>query len=215
MVSKKELAIILSRLRKYDKASVKLEQYTTDSEIASDVLWQAYMHRDIDDKTIADLGSGTGILGIGCLILGAKKVYFVDNDENSLKIAKSNLEYVKSCIKSEDSKEKAIKGEAVFICKDISDFNEKVDTVIQNPPFGTKQKHADKMFLEKAFSITKIIYSFHKLETERFVNKISEDYGFEITHLWKFDFPIKATYSFHRKKIQRIKVGCWRIKGIK
>jgi len=207
--SKSKLAIILSKLKTFSSPDLMAEQYATDSEIAAEVLWNAFYLYDIENKTIADLGSGTGILGLGALLLGAKKVFFIESDKNSTKTAKENLKFLEEKLGI-----KLVK-KAIFLNQDINNFNEKVDIVIQNPPFGTKQKHADKMFLEKAFSITKIIYSFHKLETERFVNKISGDYGFEITHLWKFDFPIKATYSFHRKKIQRIKVGCWRIKGIK
>lgn len=207
--SKSKLAILLSKLRVFEDPKLKSEQYTTDSEIAADVLWQAYYLGDIENKTIADLGSGTGILGLGALLLGAKEVFFIENDKNPVKTAKENLKFLE--------KETSIKlaEKAIFLNKDINNFNDKVDTVIQNPPFGTKQKHADKIFLEKAFSLAKIIYSFHKLETEIFVNKISKDYGFEITYLWKFDLPIKATYSFHKKRIHRIKVGCWRMKRIK
>ncbi|MBU1205200.1 MAG: METTL5 family protein [Nanoarchaeota archaeon] len=207
--SKSKLAVLLSKLRVFETPKLRAEQYTTDSEIAADVLWQAYYLKDIENKTIADLGSGTGILGLGILLLGAKKVFFVESDSDSVKIAKDNLCFL------EEKTGKKLSKKAVFLNKNIDDFNKKVDTVVQNPPFGTKQKHADKIFLKKAFSLAKVIYSFHKLETAGFVNKISEDYGFEITHLWKFDFPIKAIYSFHRKKIQRIKVGCWRMKKIK
>ncbi len=207
--SKSKLAVLLSKLGVFEAPKLKSEQYTTDSEIAADVLWQAYYLGDITNRIITDLGSGTGILGLGALLLGAKKVFFIENDKDSIKIAKENLAFI------EKGTETKLSEKAIFLNQDINNFNDKVDAVIQNPPFGTKQKHADKIFLEKAFSLAKVIYSFHKLETERFVNKISEDYGFEITHLWKFDFPIKATYDFHKKKIQRIKVGCWRMKKIK
>jgi len=186
--SKSKLAVLLSKLGVFEAPKLKSEQYTTDSEIAADVLWQAYYLGDITNRIITDLGSGTGILGLGALLLGAKKVFFIENDKDSIKIAKENLAFI------EKGTETKLSEKAIFLNQDINNFNDKVDAVIQNPPFGTKQKHADKIFLEKAFSLAKVIYSFHKLETERFVNKISEDYGFEITHLWKFDFPIKATY---------------------
>ena len=207
--SKSSLAILLSKLRVFETPKLKSEQYTTDSEIAADVLWQAYYLKDIENRIIADLGSGTGILGLGALLLGAKKVFFIENDKNSIRTAKENLRFL------EEETGTKLTEKAIFLNQNINNFNEKVDTVIQNPPFGTKQKHADKIFLEKAFSLAKIIYSFHKLETERFVNSISKNNAFEVTHLWKFDFPIKAIYSFHRKRIQRIKVGCWRMEKIK
>jgi len=72
MHTKSSLAIELSNLNVFSKAKVKLEQYPTDSEIAADVLWNAYMKDELKGKTIADLGCGTGILGIGALLLGAK-----------------------------------------------------------------------------------------------------------------------------------------------
>ncbi len=208
-ISKSGLSIILSKLKGFDDPNVRSEQYEIDSEIAGSVLWSALYSEKVRVHTIADLGCGTGILGIGALLLGAKKVYFVDNDENSLKIAKSNLEYVKSCIKSEDSKEKAIKGEAVFVCIDIADFNEKVDTVIMNPPFGVKQRHADRIFLGKAIELADTIYSFHKSESKGFIEAFSKDNGFEVVETMDFSWPLKQTMEFHRRRIKRIDVSCF------
>ena len=78
MNTKKQLAIFLSRLQSFDKPSLKLEQYPTDSEIAAEVIWHAQLAQDLQDKSIADLGCGTGILGIGCMFFEPKKVFFVD-----------------------------------------------------------------------------------------------------------------------------------------
>ena len=86
MVSKSSLAIELSKLKVFNQANVSLEQYPTDSEIAATILWQAKMNNDIEDKIIADLGAGTGILGIGALLLGADYVYFVEKDEKAIEI---------------------------------------------------------------------------------------------------------------------------------
>ena len=86
MITKSALAIQLSKLNVFTKAKVRLEQYPTDSEIAATMLWDAYMQGHIEDKILADLGSGTGILGIGAILLGAKHVYFVDADREVLDI---------------------------------------------------------------------------------------------------------------------------------
>src|SRR3989344_6126679 len=71
-----------------------------------------------------------------------------------------------------------------FINSDVKEFDKKVDTVIQNPPYGTKDKHADREFLVKAFQISNKIYSMHKLSTSSFVEKIAEDYEFKIKKKW-------------------------------
>ena len=44
-----------------------------------------------------------------------------------------------------------------------------------------------------------------------FVEKFAKDGGFKVTNTWKFEFPLKASYEFHRRRIHRIKVSCFRI----
>src|SRR3989338_1171022 len=121
MYSKKQLEIVLSKLKPLMIPRVRLEQYPTPSDIAAEVLWTAFMNNDIKNKIIADLGCGNGILGIGALLLGAKKVYFVDVCD--LEIAKKNA--YKLNLKN-----------AFFIQKDVREFKQRVDCVIENPPFG-------------------------------------------------------------------------------
>jgi putative methylase len=201
MMPKNKLSILLSKLADFESPSAKLEQYSTPSDIAADVLWNAYMNGDIENKTIIDAACGPGFLGIGALLLGAKKVYFVDKDIKALNIAARNVKSVE--------KEKAFSRE--FVLRDISETKIRADVVIQNPPFGTKKEHADRLFLIKAFESAQVIYSFHKLSTEKFVQSIAADNGFMITHLYKYDFPLKATQSFHEKPVRNIEVGCWRL----
>src|SRR3989344_5070308 len=109
--SKSGLAIVLSRLEGFSEPKVRQEQYMMDSEIGAAVLWNAYLLGDTEGKVIADLGCGTGILGAGVLLLGAKQVFFVDSDKKSLLIAKNNVSKVKS--------EYNCTGKAEFICQEI------------------------------------------------------------------------------------------------
>jgi putative methylase len=201
MRSKKELAVTLSKLLVFEKASLRLEQYPTDSEVAAEILWWADQAGEIENKEVADLGCGTGILGIGALLMGAKFVHFVDVDKYALKRLKENLQLFE------------IDNYEIYEM-DVSQFNKKVDIVIQNPPFGTKTEHADKLFLESAFKVTDMIYSFHKTNTDKFVTAIAKDHGFKVSHFFKFNFPIKQTQEFHKVKIKRIDVGCWRIEKV-
>ena len=193
MISKSRLAIELSKIPKFNDPKIKLEQYLTDSEIAAEILWHAYLEGDIDGKIIADLGAGTGIFSVGCVLLDAKKVYVVEKDKDSIEIAK---EYVKS-------------KKCEFVLGDVKRFDKKVDTVIQNPPYGTKEKHADREFLVKAFEIGKRVYSLHKISTSKFVEKIAEDYGFKVKKIIRFKLPLKKSYYFHTKGKVLIEIGCW------
>ena len=200
--SKSGLAIVLSKLNGFVNPKVREEQYITDSEVAASVLWNAYLLGNIRGRVIADLGCGTGILGIGALLLGAKKVFFVDSDENALEIAKNNLSKMKS--------ESYSLGYAEFVHEDIMNAELKTDIVLQNPPFGTKMKHNDIFFLEKAMKTATVVYSFHKSESRAFLERFCSQKNAKITHVWGFRFPLKATFAFHRRQIHRIEVSCFR-----
>lgn len=204
-LTKSGLAIMLSQLETFRLPSIKAEQYSTDSESAAELLWFAHMHRNIEDKIICDLGAGTGILGLGALILGAKRVYFVENCRSALKTARSNLEHLEKIFNLD------LKKKARFICSDIKDFSEKCDTVIQNPPFGTKTPHADRLFLEKAFQTSECIYSVHKIESEKFISRFASEHSFRVTHILPLDLQLRISMPHHRRRVLRVRVGCWRL----
>ena len=203
-INKKQLAVRLSRLKALkefseEKAKILLEQYQIDSESAAEVLWWAYMNGDVAERIVADFGCGNGVLGIGALLLGAKKAYFVDIDASAMKVVRHNLELFE-CGKN---------GGCINL--DISNFNKLVDTAIQNPPFGTKKKHTDKIFLEKAMQSAKVVYSIHKITSKGFIRKLAEEKGFYISDVLEFELPLRKTLWFHKKKIYKVKVGCWRL----
>ena len=205
--AKSALAIVLSRLQGFKQPKVSQEQYLMDSEIGASVLWNAYLLGDIGKKVIADLGCGTGLLGVGALLLGAKALFLVDSDKKSLEIAKNNISKVKS--------EGYTLGEVNYLHSDILVVTTKSDVVIENPPFGTKLKHKDSLFLERALEIAPIVYSFHKSETKAFLERFSAQKHAKITHIWDFKFPLKATFEFHRRQIHRINVSCFRFEKSK
>ena len=196
--SQRDLELQLSKLQSFQDPSFELEQYATPARIAAEWIWSMALKSEVAGKIILDAACGPGILGIGLLLLGAKKIYFLDKDPKIMQICIDNYNQLK--------KEYEI-GQAEFVIGDVSLFDQDVDLVVQNPPFGTKEKHIDKLFLEKAFSITTIVYSMHKYSTKKFVEAISQDYNFKITDLWRFEFPIKATFKFHQKPVKNVDVG--------
>jgi len=206
MKNKKELALILSKLKTFEKPKVHLEQYQTDSEIAAEILWNVYLNNDITNKTIADLGCGTGILGLGALLLGAEKVYFVEIDKKAVGLAKENLKFIEKKINK--------KLKAHFINKDIKKFSKKVDIIIQNPPFGTKVAHKDKLFLLKGMSLAKVIYSVHKMSSINFIERLTREHGFKVKEIKKLELPIKRLFSFHKKKTYFVDIGFWKIENL-
>ncbi|MEM3877306.1 MAG: METTL5 family protein [Candidatus Woesearchaeota archaeon] len=204
-ISKSGLAILLSKLAHFEKPRADMEQYPTDSETAAEMLWEAFMNSDIKGKIVADLGCGTGILGIGALLLGAERVIFVEKDQNALKILRENIELAErlSGIK--------IFQKAEIICSDIRDANISADCVVQNPPFGVQNRHADRTFLETAFKIAPVIYSIHKEESNNFIKRLTEANSFKIAGHIIIELPIKKSMPHHMKRIYKFKAGIWKL----
>lgn len=191
ITKKRHLEMMLQQIPPHKSPKVHLEQYTTPSNIASDILWNAYSLGDIKDKKVVDLGCGTGIFAIGSVLLGAREVTGVDIDPDALEIARTQA----SKMGVEDNIE--------FISRDIQDFTGNADTVIQNPPFGAqkaKRKEADRIFMTKSMEIAPVVYSFHILETEPFVERFFNKLGGCITQKFFYSFPIPRTYHFHEKE---------------
>ena len=200
--SKRDLEVILSKLKSFEKPSFQLEQYPTPSNIAAEWVWNMALKGEVAGKVIVDAGCGPGILGIGLLLMGARRVIFIDKDIEIMSICQKNYEKIK---------EEYEIGAAEFIAHDFSLFDGEADVVVQNPPFGTKQEHADKKFIEKAFAVAPVVYSMHKWSAKGFVEAICKDFGFRITEVWRYEFPIKAVFKFHEKPLRVIDVALWRM----
>jgi len=217
MTTKRQLAKELENLSKFKQLDIKKEQYTTPGDIASQILWEAFMLGDIEYKKILDLGCGNGILGIGALLLGAKEVIFIDIDKEALDVCKHNVIELNNDLDQNYN----VLSKCEFIISDVNDLdinkikNYKINTVIMNPPFGTKIKHVDKEFLKKAIEIVKnggTIYSFHKSSTLRFVDTFCKDNNKKVTHKFDFKYPLYSSYKFHEKPKKFIDVSVVRIK---
>ncbi len=157
----------------------------------------AYLNGDIKGKKIIDLGCGSGIIGIGAKLLGAREVVGVDVDKEALKVARENSKIFKLDIR--------------WVNKDVVEFNEKCDTIIQNPPFGTKRRSIDKIFLEKALLIGKVVYSIHKAGNRKFIEGVVKSMDKGITHVLKGSMVIPWMFPFHRKKAYSIEVEVYRV----
>ena len=194
MIRRKELEIALDRLAPHSQPKVWLEQYTIPSQTAAEMLLIASTNKDIPNKTVVDLGCGTGRLAIGSHILGAKEVIAVDIDPTSIQTAKENARSL--------GKERSIQ----WINSDIDIIEGSFDTVMMNPPFGTRNRHADRRFLLKALSIANMIYSLHKRTTRPYLLKLMKDNSGNLEALYEMQLQIPRTYDFHSKNRYNVEV---------
>ena len=198
-MKKRELEIKLQQVPHPPNPIPSLEQYTTPATIAADVLYIAYQNNDIADKSIIDLGCGTGIFSVGAVLLGAKQIIGIDIDKASIQLARK---YAKENNLTID-----------FQTKEIQKIQTRCDTVIMNPPFGAQKsnKNADRRFVEKGFEIAQIIYSLHLTKTISFIEKMISSLSGEITYHKEYIFPIKGMFMFHKKHVADVDVSLLRI----
>ncbi|WP_456368417.1 METTL5 family protein [Geoglobus sp.] len=193
---KKKLAIILEKLEVFHNPKISLEQYPTPSGLAGELAVTASL-LDSGTEVFADLGCGTGILAIAFALVGFR-TFGVDIDPEALVTAVKNAK--KSGV------------EVDFVLADVRRFNLKKRVgVVMNPPFGVKNRHADRPFLEKAFEIGSVVYSIHSAGSLNFVEKMAKESGFRVTHLWRYSIPLRRTYWFHEKQYKYIPVEVFRM----
>ncbi|MEM2924502.1 MAG: METTL5 family protein [Methanocellales archaeon] len=194
-MKQKQLEILLERVKGFPDAKVEMEQYFTPASIAAELLHFAYMQGDLKG-VVYDLGCGTGILAIGAKLLGAEKVIGIDSDINALRIARENA--------------KQLDVEVEFIACDVSHVRGSADTVVMNPPFGAQKKGSDRPFLNKALEIAKVVYSIHNAGSKQFIEEFIQGKA-RITHFKRMLFPLKRTFKFHKRDIERIEVELYRL----
>jgi putative methylase len=198
-MKQKDLEIILQKVPFYERPNPYIEQYMTPANIVADIIFTAFQFGDIQDKKVVDLGCGTGIFSFGAALANAKEVIGIDIDKESIEIAKKYAKENNESIQ--------------FIIKDVKDVDIKCDTVITNPPFGAQKSNrwADRAFIEKGFGISNVIYSLHLTKTIPFIEKLVLALNGKINYKKNYIFPIKHTYFFHKKKIERLDVTLVRI----
>jgi len=202
VVTRRELAMILSQAPPFPHPRRDLEQYVTDGDTASELLWYAFMLNDIENRSIADLGCGTGVFSLGSALLGADRVLCIDIDHDALQRAKHwflsfGVDRVIDIV-CEDATKIAVRG---------------VEVVVMNPPFGVHKRGADLRFLDVALRIAeRAVYSIHKLnpESHRLIESLAKARGFSCTVLSQRTIMIPCVFETHTRKVYRVRIGIYR-----
>ncbi|NJL44422.1 MAG: methyltransferase [Nitrosarchaeum sp.] len=206
ITSQQGLRKALQALATFEKARDDLEQYTTPAEIAAAMLWHAYIRGRIENQSVADLGAGCGILGIGALLLGAREVHFIDTDSAACALIRQNLCSLHLPVRDAEQEEGRF-GQAQVHCSPVLAFRTPVTTVVQNPPFGTRSTGADVAFLAQACSVAQqAIYTLHKTTTLPYLRKTIAGFGWQVEEEQDLAYPLPAARDFHERKRHEIAV---------
>jgi putative methylase len=210
LARKLDLEVMLSNIPPHPAPTPDLEQYTISADVAATMLYiAAYSNEDIVDKTVIDLGCGTGRLAIGAAFLGAKEAVGLDVDKTAVKLALEN------------SAKTGLKEKTQWVLADIDSVHGSFDTVLQNPPFGVQRRGADRKFIVKALELGKVVYSLHKRPSKDsklikrlkkssegtvavppspFMKKFIEQSGGRIEAVYALLMRIPHMFSFHTEK---------------
>ncbi|XP_066497236.1 rRNA N6-adenosine-methyltransferase METTL5 [Hoplias malabaricus] len=196
----KELESCLQQVDGFEEPKILLEQYPTSPHIAGCMLYTIHKtFNDIENKLVADLGCGCGVLSIGAAVLDAGLCVGFDIDSDALDIFKRNVEEFElpniDMVRSD-------------ICSIGSLYENKFDTVIMNPPFGTKHNQGiDMQFLKTAISMARgAVYSLHKTSTRDHIQKKANDWKVKMEVVAELRYDLPASYKFHKKKSVDIQV---------
>ena len=194
----------LESLETFSSPKDYLEQYQTPASVAGEMIHYISNNYSIQNYSIADLGCGTGILGIAAALCGCKNVFLFDIDEEALEIAKNNVESLElndniQIIQTDVNQ--------LRLCKKLNKF---FDLVITNPPFGIRSENgADVEFLQTAsYLCNNTIFSLHKFSTVNFLKKFYNKNGISDIKSFKIEYNLPKTYKFQKKKEKNIDVVC-------
>jgi len=195
----KQLESNLQQVEEFENPKILLEQYPTRPHIAACMLhtMQASFG-DLENKHVADLGCGCGVLSVGAVMLGAGSVTGFDIDMDALELFQENIA------------EFDIDNVDIVQCdvKHISDVSGTTfDTVFMNPPFGTKHnKGIDMVFVRKGLDLANVVYSLHKTSTREHIQKKAADWGVDIKVVAELRYDLPSTYKHHKKSSVDIQV---------
>ena len=200
----KNLISELEQIETFSDPKEYLEQYQTSPQIAGEIFHYINQNYDLKNYKIADLGCGTGILGLSAALCGCENVYLYDIDEEALEIAKQNAQNL--------NVEKNIKFELMDVhdLRDAQNFNKFFDLIITNPPFGIRSENgADIEFLKTGTKICKgTIFSLHKLSTLNYLKKFYNKNGIKEVNSFSIEYDLPKTYKFQKNKKTKIEVVC-------
>mmetsp|Transcript_9510 Transcript_9510/g.24178 ORF Transcript_9510/g.24178 Transcript_9510/m.24178 type:complete len:211 (-) Transcript_9510:267-899(-) len=201
----RQLESLLQDIEPFEEPKIELEQYPTTAHLAAQFLFSVENRfGELEGCTVMDLGCGTGMLSIGAAVMGAGHVVAVDIDADALAVAQRNTAQWEDDLPID------------FVRSDVRHIGAqgrlRAETVLMNPPFGTRRKGADVEFLEAAFALSSgAIYSLHKTSTRPHIEKAARRLNAasaDVIAQLRYDLP--ASYKFHKEKSKDIEVDIWR-----
>lgn len=206
MATKAALEAQLAVVAGFENPKVSLEQYPTPPDLAAHLVHLADLRGDIEGATVLDLGSGTGMLGLGAALRSPARVVGVELDDDALATATDNARRVGASAPID-----WIRADATRLPLCLPD--DRQVTVLMNPPFGAQRgnEHADRAFLDSVASVADVSYSVHNEGSKEFVESFVADAGGDLTDAFRATFDLERQFDFHDADRRELDAEVFRI----
>jgi putative methylase len=195
-----ELVLRLSKVPGFPRPDPRLEQVVTPSEAAAELLTTADRLEKLEDRSVVDLGSGTGRLAIGAALLGASPVRAIEIDAGAVDIARTAAA--------------AAGVEVEFEARDVAGYNVPADVVLLNPPFGAQRRHADRPFWDAAFTVARrSVHGFALADSRNFIARRAVERGAHIIETQPVAWDLGRTFPHHTRSRVSLPVDRWVIEA--
>jgi putative methylase len=202
--TRRRLAQELGVVAGFDDPVAALEQYHTPPDLAAHIVHVADLQGDIEDRTVLDLGCGTGMLALGAALRSPDRAVGVELDADALGTARENERRVGA-----RANVAWTRGDATRLPLDPPPC-----TVLMNPPFGAQDgnEHADRAFLKTAADTARVSHSVHNAGSESFVESFAADNGGEVTHAFRAELELPRQFDHHSTDASVIDAEVFRIR---
>lgn len=212
--------------QQYSQPNINLEQYATPIYIVEKLFSPDI---NINGKRVLDLGSGLGTLSFTAAWLGAIEVIGIDCDISVL-IKAQSLEKTFTTLLLSNSAD-VNKDRVYFLGNNkvlnydsyipiftwinsnieyfyFKKFQNKIDLIVMNPPFGTQRPGIDFVFIEQAIGLQCPILSIHK-DAPKFIPKLThlfKNAGYEVDIGNIISYSLSKSMPQHRLKTYNVPV---------
>ena len=190
----------ISKMNGFKSPIIELEQYTTQGSLAA--RW-VRLAKDMGDMqagcTVADLGCGTGVLGLGALFCGASAAIMVDIDQSALDIVQDNASSA------------GLSENVEIICSDVVAANlEHTDLILCNPPWGTQKMGADAPFFEAIRNAGVPAYVLHSSDAKHVAARF-DSWGWYVQEMFSEQFDLGSSHTHHTRRRVTTQATLWRL----
>lgn len=198
----KRIITFVNKIDTFRSPKVRFEQYSLPSDLIA--LMLILSAEDLIGQNVVDLGCGTGRFTLPIKKFFSKRILGVDIDPDAMnhlvRLQKQNKLLIDLLI-------------APVEFLETGKWGKNYQTTLMNPPFGTKRRKLDMVFLKQALKYSKTVISIHKSnpETWNLITQLGIEYGRRVELLATVNFPLFPTFQFHRKRKHFVRADLLRI----